>query len=109
MGDFRLDPTFERDLLSSSELGNVILELTEKTADRARELAPDDPNTPGSSVARGIDASVDRTARGWIGRVNGWDFKTGWFEFGTSRVRARRMLGRALEETVGPVEKDANP
>lgn len=104
-GDFRLDPSFEGELFRSSEVGLLLGGLADKVARRAQDLSPDDPDTPTSSIANGIVGDVSMTRRGWLGRVNGFDFKTGWFEFGTSRTPARRMLGRALEEIVGPIEK----
>lgn len=102
--DFRLDPTFEGELFRSNPIRELLEPQVEAVAARARELAPDDPRTPGSSIAKGIEGQVGMRPAGWVGRVNGFDFKTGWFEFGTSRTPARRMLGQALEELVGPVE-----
>lgn len=104
--DFRLDPRFEGELLRSNEIRVLLEPKVDAVVDRARALAPDDPATPGSSIAKGIQGQVAMTPKGWRGRVNGFDFKTGWFEFGTSRTPARRMLAQAAEEIVGPIEAD---
>lgn len=99
---FQRDPDFEPLLFRSTGVKVVIDELTGQVAGRARDLAAERSKT----IAAGISADGGMTATGYRGRVNAWDFKSGWAEFGTSRFPQVRMLGRALEEIVGRVEGD---
>jgi hypothetical protein len=103
-GKFQLDPGFEGALLRSGDVAALLEPFVQQVAARARELSPDDPDTPGSSIADGIEGEVGMSKDGFVGRVNGFDFKTGWFEFGAAGTPARRMLGQAVEEIVGPVK-----
>jgi hypothetical protein len=95
---FLADPRFELELLRSPGVGEAIQPLTARTAARAKEI------TRYRGIAAGISAIVAENSEGKIvGRVVGDDMKTGWAEFGTSRIPQERALGRALEETVGPI------
>lgn len=93
---------FEGELLRSGAMLPVLKDFTDRTADRARAHAAERSRT----IAAGIEGEVGMTPQGFRGRVNAFDFKSGWAEFGTSRFPQVRMLGRALEEIVGPVEGD---
>lgn len=97
------NPRFEAELLRSVEIVPILEDFTGRTAARARDLAAERSKT----IAAGIDSEVAMTAQGYRGRVNAFDFKSGWAEFGTSRFPQVRMLGRALEEIVGRVEVDS--
>lgn len=99
---FQQDPKLEDLLLRSTEAKRMIDDVTRQVADRARQHAAERSKT----IAAGIEADGGMTASGYMGRVNAWDFKSGWAEFGTSRFPQVRMLGRALEEIVGPVRGD---
>ncbi len=99
---FTPDRTFEVEILSSTGLGELLQPLTAQVADRARSIFSS------RSVKAGIGVSVGLGPGGMRGRVVGEDFKTGWFEFGTSRIPAERGLGRALEEIIGPVQSSSS-
>lgn len=102
MTRYEPNPAFAQELLRSTGVKLVVDELTGQVAARARDHAAERSKT----IAAGIEADGAMTATGYRGRVNAWDFKSGWAEFGTSRFPQVRMLGRALEEIVGPVEGD---
>lgn len=94
---------FEGELLRSTSVVPMLRDFTTDVAARAREHAA----TRSRTIAASIEGDVGITATGEIrGRVNAFDFKSGWAEFGTSRFPQVRMLGRAVEEIVGPVRGD---
>lgn len=103
---FRFEPApgFKRELERSDEAAAIARDLAEQVADRARSRAPDDPDTPGSSIADAIavDSGEDRGRR--TTRVNALDWKSHFFEYGTSRMHARPFLRPSAEEIVGPLE-----
>lgn len=102
MARFQRDPAFEGLLLRSTGVKVVVDDATHQVAELAARYAAERSRT----VAAGIAATGGQEAAGYRGRVNAWDFKSGWAEFGTSRFPQVRMLGRALEEIVGPVRGD---
>jgi hypothetical protein len=99
---FQRDPAFEGLLLRSTGVKVVVDDATQEVAKLAARYALERSRT----IAAGIEATGGQEAAGYRGRVNAWDFKSGWAEFGTSRFPQVRMLGRALEEIVGPVRGD---
>lgn len=99
---FKMDPAFETLLLRSTEVKVMTDGVTREVAELAARYAGQRSRT----IAASIEAVGGQTATGYRGRVNAWDFKSGWAEFGTSRFPQVRMLGRALEEIVGPVRGD---
>lgn len=100
---FKMEPRFEALLVRSTEVKVMIDGITREVAELAARYAGQRSKT----IAASIEAVGGQTASGYRGRVNAWDFKSGWAEFGTSRFPQIRMLGRALEETVGSVRGDA--
>lgn len=90
-----LDRSFVVELPRNPLVGEMLQPLTAEVAAAARR------NTRSRSVAAGIAVVVGLGPNGFVGRVVGDDFKTGWFEFGTSRIPAEHLLSRALEEVVG--------
>lgn len=105
MGVFEQHPAFERELLRSIEMRRVIEHRTEAVAERASEIAADDPRTVADDLHRMIEAEVEIDAHGAHGRVVSKNFKGHWYEFGASGVPARPYLRPALESEVGPIEK----
>lgn len=101
---FEEDPNFRGELLRSAEIRAVLEEKATAAAKTASRLAPDDPRTSGADLHSSIVADVELTARGYAARVAALDFKAGWYEFGSSRTRARPFLRPAVEEEVGPLE-----
>lgn len=103
---FELDPGFVSALEASDDVGDVLEVFADRVAGRARELAPDDPETAGSSIADGIvvDRGVDRGRQ--VARVNALDFKSNWHEHGTSKMDPHPFLRPATEQEVGPIEGD---
>lgn len=103
---FVSDPGFEGEILHGAAMKDVLETLTQRVRDRASDLFPDDPRTVGRDLHSNIEAEVGlRPGHGFVGRVNAFDFKAGWFEFGTARIPATHALSRALEENVGHLEK----
>lgn len=99
---FRRDPLFAAAISTTPppEVLAKVHAVAEEVAAVARKRAPDDPATPGSSIAAGIevDLGTDRA------RVNALDFKSHWLEFGTVRTRAQPYLRPAAEQVVGRLE-----
>lgn len=106
LADFHLDPHFETNFYRSPDVKRILEERTEAVAERARQLAPDDPATEGDDLHSMIEGEVVLEARGFVGRVTSKNFKGGWYEFGTSRQAARPYLRPAAEAEVGPIEGD---
>lgn len=108
MTRFVPDPQFRRRILGSVEVAETVLRpLAEDVADRARQLAPDDPGTPGSRIADGVEVDVGTDDRGrQVGRILGTHFASHFSEFGTIREPERPWLRPALEEVVGPLVAD---
>lgn len=94
---FTLDPEFERKLLGSTSVGEVLQPLTARVAARVKTI------TRYRGIAAGVFAQVGIVDGKHRGRVGSDDMKTGWAEFGTARIPQERALGRALEEVVGPI------
>lgn len=96
---FRLDPDFEKRLTSSPLVGEIMQPRTAAVAEQAKR------NTRYRGIARGMFAVVGIGPGGrMVGRVGSDDMKTGWAEFGTSKIAQERALGRALESVVGPIQ-----
>lgn len=104
MTGFVVDPGFERDLMRSGFVHDLLEDEAEEVALLAAELAPDDPSTTAPDLPSSIGAEVVMTDTGWVGRVVAADFKSAWYEEGASGVAARPFLRPALERLVGPVE-----
>ena len=74
--------------------------VAEIVANAAKELAKREAYDTGAYYrsirpAAGIDKSADIPAA--VARVNAWDFKASWIEFGTVKMPAKRVLQRAAE------------
>lgn len=99
MGVFVPDPTFEKAALRAPEVREKLLELAEEGADRARDLAPDDPSTgPDEDLAGSIVGEVLLTPDGFRGRVIARNYKGLFFEAGTIDNAPRPFLRPALEQ-----------
>lgn len=98
-GRFQRDARFEADFLGSTEFGEILQPIASDVAEQAKR------NTRYRGIARGMRVEVGRVAGRFVGRVSSDDLKTGWAEFGTSKIPQERALGRALETIVGPVER----
>jgi hypothetical protein len=96
---FELDRRFEAQLLGSKQFGEFLAPIVDDVAEQAKR------NTRSRGIAKGMRGEVGIIGERYVGRVSSNDFKTGWFEFGTSKVPMERALGRALEAIVGPVEQ----
>lgn len=98
MALFDLDRSFERGLVRTVGVGEVLQPMTARVASRVKQI------TRYRGIARGVFAQVGRRGDGtMVGRVGSDDLKTGFAEFGTSKIPQERALGRALEEVVGPI------
>lgn len=99
---FARDPAFERQLLTSPAVEVIVADRGEAVAERARELAPDDPTTAGSRIADGIGVDVETVDGRRVAHVHS-GFPGPFHEFGTSRHPARPFLRPAAEQVVGPL------
>lgn len=102
---FHRDPGFERALLASAPIRDLLVDRTAAAAARASDLAPDDPNTGGADLHSSIVADVELGPDGYTGRVTALNFKAPWFEEGATGVPARPFLRPAVEQEVGPIER----
>jgi hypothetical protein len=100
---FKLDRTFAARVLSSPGIRDVLEPKAEKVAERARQLAPDDPATTSDDLRSSIRVVLMLRAGGWIARVVATDYKAHWKEFGSSREPAKPYLRPAVEAEVGPL------
>lgn len=103
---FAPDPRFSDELFGSAPVRDMLGDRAAAVAQRASEMAPDDPRTGGEDLHRGIKPEVELDgSRGYVGRVVSHNFKGHWYEFGAAGVRAQPHLRPALEIEVGPIEK----
>lgn len=100
---FVRDRTFERKLLGSRDMRNVLERTGEAIAARARQLAPDDPDTVTDDLRSSIRVDMIDQPDGWTARVVADDYKAAWKEFGTSREAAKPYLRPAAEAELGPL------
>lgn len=94
------NPTFEHDLRNSDGVRNMLeslayLEAEAQSRTRRRR----------NYLSKGIEyeVGIDDTHDGYIGRLRGTDFKTGWYEFGSARTPKDAMLRSTVEDNIGPV------
>lgn len=96
-----LDRNFEERLLGDEQLRGAVTELTEAIADRARELAPDDPDTGDPDIRTGIKTEADVDEGVMTGRVNATNWKSHFWEFGhrgpNGRSREKPFLRPAAD------------
>lgn len=100
---FKMDPTFAARVLHAPGVRDVLEPRAEKVAERARQLAPDDPTTTHDDLRSSIGVVLMLRAGGWIARVIATDYKAHWKEFGSSREPAKPYLRPAVEAEVGPL------
>lgn len=104
MARFKLDPSFEREIMRSAEMRDILEDAVEDAADLASDLAPDDPATGSPDLPSSLAGEVELTANGYRGRVVAHDWKAAWYEAGADGVPAQPFLRPAVEETIGPIE-----
>lgn len=109
MGRFTRDPRFERELLASPGIYELVADRTAAAARVAADQAPDDPRTGSPDLHSSVFSDVSIGARGVVGRVGATDYKAPWFEEGASNVRAQPFLRPAVEQEIGPVEAGEDP
>lgn len=83
-----------RDAGMASGLG----EIAEQAAARTREIAPVGDYAGGGDYRDSIDSDFGVDAEGAFGRVNAFDYKANWIEFGTEDTPVFAPLRRAVEE-----------
>lgn len=105
------NPLFEKAVLRSPELRDDLLEVAEQAAQRAAELAPDDPDTGSDEdLAGSIVGEVILGPDGFRGRVIARNYKGLFWEAGTSTNPPRPFLRPAVESLglkVGDEELEA--
>ena len=87
------NPRSEQEILNLPRLFEKVLEDTLAAAEYARNAVP----VLTGDLQKGIVVDVIETAKGPRGRVKGKDWKTLWFEEGSSKVRALHMLRTGVE------------
>ena len=95
------NPDFADDYHESDEGLDLALEVAELAAPVAAELAPKRLE----HLADSIEASADFVDGVATGRVNAFDFKAHWKEFGTATQAAEPFLRPAMEATTGTPAK----
>lgn len=104
-GGFVASATFEAEFRKSDGLRPVLQDRVDAVAKTASAIAADDPSTSGLDLHRDIKGEVgELEGYGLIGRVNAYNWKAHWYEFGASNTAARPFLRPALEQEVGPQE-----
>lgn len=96
---FDVDPNFEEELLHSPFARDLVEELADRAAERARQIVP----VESGDLRDSIEGDVVLDSRGFTGRVNAFDWKAHFVEFGTVRRRARPFIRPAVEAEVGPL------
>lgn len=95
-----IDRNFERELLKSDFMRDLLEEPVQQAASMAKDLAPRDTG----DLAESVYGDVALTAKGWVGRVGAEDYKAPWFEEGATGVAHRPFLRPAVESQIGPIE-----
>lgn len=100
MARFKLNTPGIKKLKAAPAQRTKSLQAAREVAKEARRIAPVDTG----HYKRSIRATVYFDDGGWIGRVNAYDFKAYWIEFGTARnaflktgMPKYRVLGTALD------------
>jgi hypothetical protein len=108
--NFTVSKTLAADVSRMTKTKELLLARAESVVQEARAIAPvGDPTDPRYSSGQfhpgqyrdGIKASVVQLGDGFVGRVNAWDYKSNWIEFGTVNLPARHILTRAAEGALG--------
>lgn len=102
---FKLNPDFERYLLTSPDLAKWLEVETTRVAEIAKKEAPDDPVTGAPDLRSGIEHKIEVGPRGLVGRIYSRNWKTHFFMWGTSRMRAIPFLYTAMEKAGYRVNK----
>jgi len=100
MARFRVNTPGVKRLYTSPDMRRWASTEADKVAREAKRIAP----VRTGAYRRSISPTVVLEDGRWIGRVNAFDFKALWVEFGTNGIRKSRVLGSALD-TVGPTSK----
>ena len=98
-GRFVPNPVGIAQLANTTGMMQALQDEAEKIAEAARELARSDAFQTGAYMRsiKGV-AGFDKAAKTMVGRVNAFDFKAAWIEFGSSKIQpARHILTRAAE------------
>lgn len=98
---FKLNPTFERDVLARNPRLALVLEtLAGRVEARAKDLAPKLTRHLEESITHEVGIAVVLGEPRLIGRVRADDFKAHWHEFGTRFMEAHPFLGPALQSVL---------
>lgn len=89
MAEVIIDPDFAAAILRSADVRDMVKTAADEVGDRAKT------ETTSESIAKGIEVEVGLQDGAWTGRINAKDFKSGWFEHGTVKMRARPFLRKA--------------
>jgi hypothetical protein len=99
-GRFIPNPIGLAALSTNAQLKFALREVAAVVTAAAKELARREAYDNGDYYRSIRPASgVEKTDEGpaAIARVNAWDFKAGWIEFGTVKMPAKKILQRAAE------------
>lgn len=93
MARFRVNTPGVKRIYTDPLMQKWVRGQAEEVAREARRLAP----VRTGAYRRSIKATVVVEDGRWVGRVNAFDFKALWVEFGTNGIRKSRVLGTALD------------
>lgn len=99
---FKVDKQAVAKLAHSNETKKAVVDRTKAVEGAAKRLAP----LKSGRYRAGIKGTVEKTPKGWVGRVDANHFTSAWIEFGTLRTRAFAPLRRATEAVFGTIESE---
>jgi len=97
MGSFKKNPRVEEELQGELSMGLMLKERLEVAENIAQSTAPVDSG----AYRDGISGVVLEVGSRWVGRLNAFDFKSHWIEFGTATGFAARATLRQACERAG--------
>lgn len=93
MSSFKKAPGMEARLSRSPQVGQALLARAEAGAKAARSLAPVDTG----AYREGIQAEAGLEGPTMMARINAYDYKSHWIEFGSLGRPAKAVLRRACD------------
>ena len=97
MGRFRVNPLGIKALGSTKVNKDMQMRAAREVATYAKSISP----VRTGAYRRSIKPTVVYEGGMWIGRVNAWDFKAYWVEYGTNGITKSRVLGTSLDVVAG--------
>ncbi len=101
MARFVYRSAVERELASGPAMAGIVRAVAEEIASGVRAEIPLGPGRYGEHLRESVETSLEETPRGVRARVALGKFTGRFYEFGTSRMRARHPLRSSAERVVG--------